>query len=119
MVADDAKSEVILWLALAVTNSTFIEAFYDHCFNNKLYAGRRRFMSQYVERFPLPDPSTKAGKELIALAKCRHDAADTTEQARLELEIDKRVWTAFGLPGGSANDSLHDQPSKKSVGSGI
>ena len=119
MVSDDAKSEAILWLAVAVSNSTFIEAFYDHCFNNKLYAGRRRFMSQYVEQFPLPDPSTKVGKELVALARRRYDAADPSDQARLELDIDKRTWTAFGLPGGSANDFLHDQPSKKPVGSGI
>ena len=119
MVTDDAKNEEILWLAAAVTNSTFIEAFYDHCFNNKLYAGRRRFMSQYVEQFPLPDPSTKAGKELVVLAKRRHDADDVSTQARLEIEIDRRVWTAFGLPGGSANDSLHSHASKNPVGSGI
>ena len=37
-----------LWLAAAVANSTFIESFYDHRFNNKLYAGRRRFITQYV-----------------------------------------------------------------------
>lgn len=112
MVPDEDKNEGILWLAAAVTNSTFIEAFYDHCFNNKLYAGRRRFMSQYVEQFPLPDPSTKAGEELVALAKCRHDADDVNTQARLDLEIDKRVWTAFGLPGGSAHDSLHSHALK-------
>jgi adenine-specific DNA-methyltransferase len=112
MVTDDAKNEDILWLAAAVTNSTFIEAFYDHCFNNKLYAGRRRFMSQYVEQFPLPDPSTSEGEELVALAKRRHDATDASTQARLEIEIDERVWTAFGLPGGRASDPLHSQSSR-------
>lgn len=119
MVTNDPKNEAILWLAVAVTNSTFIEAFYDHCFNNKLYAGRRRFMSQYVEEFPLPDPGTKAGKELIALAKRRYDSADMKDQAQLERQIDTLVWTTFGIPGGSADDSLHAQPSKKSAGSGI
>ena len=119
MVTEDPECEEILWLAVAVTNSTFIEEFYDHCFNNKLYSGRRRFMSQYVEQFPLPNPSTTSGKELIALARRRHDAVDEGEQARLEREIDSLVWAAFGLPGGSANNSLHAQSLKKSAGSGI
>ena len=76
-------------------------------------------MSQYVEQFPLPNPSTTSGKELIALARRRHDAVDEGEQARLEREIDSLVWAAFGLPGGSANNSLHAQSLKKSAGSGI
>ena len=119
MVPEDAKNEEILWLAVAVTNSTFVEAFYDHCFNNKLYAGRRRFMSQYVEQFPLPDPSTKAGAELVDLAKRRYDAEDASTQARLEIEIDKGVWAAFGLPGGSAGDCVHTEAWKNAEGGGV
>ena len=49
----------LLWLAAAVGNSSFIRRFYDYRFQNKLYAGRRRFMTQYVEQFPLPNPSTE------------------------------------------------------------
>ncbi len=91
------EREDMLWLALAVANSTFIEAFYDGCFNNKLYAGRRRFMSQYVEQFPLPNPDTELAARLIALAKLRYDARDASRQLRLECEIDALVWTAFGV----------------------
>ena len=54
LAATDDKTTVLLWLALAVGNSSFIEAFYDRRFNNKLYAGRRRFITQYVEHFPIP-----------------------------------------------------------------
>ena len=43
-----------LYMLLAVANSSFIERFYDTVFHNKLYAGRRRFMTQYVRQFPLP-----------------------------------------------------------------
>ena len=49
-----SKENELTYLALAVGNSSFIECFYDRSFNNKLYAGRRRFMTQYVEQFPLP-----------------------------------------------------------------
>jgi hypothetical protein len=43
-----------LYMLLAVANSSFIERFYDTMFHNKLYARRRRFMTQYVRQFPLP-----------------------------------------------------------------
>ncbi len=47
-------NEDLLYLALAVANSKFIEQFYDARFNTKLYSGKRRYMSQYVEQFPIP-----------------------------------------------------------------
>ena len=59
----------LLWLCLAVANSLFIEKYYDHKFNNKLYSGKRRFMKQYVEQFPLPDPNNRISKDLAELAK--------------------------------------------------
>ena len=87
----------LLWLAAAVANSTFIEAFYDRRFNNKLYAGRRRFITQYVELFPLPDPSTPLSRELIALAKEIYSSTNQDERGRLEKHLDNTVWDAFGL----------------------
>lgn len=83
-----------LWLALAVANSSFICAWYDHRFNNKLYAGRRRFMSQYVEQFPLPDPSLPNSQALIDIAKRLHAAPEQQTQWMPELEA--RVWAGFG-----------------------
>jgi hypothetical protein len=88
----------LLWLAAAVANSTFAEAFYDHRFNNKLYAGRRRFITQYVEQFPLPDPETQIAREIIAEAKAIYDAAGSPESEILEAKLDLMVWEAFGLP---------------------
>jgi adenine-specific DNA-methyltransferase len=93
-----SKKEVeLLWLALAVSNSTFIEAFYDHSFNNKLYAGRRRFITQYVERFPLPDPSTALAHQMIALSKQIYQLTPSPEARPLEEQLDTLVWKAFGL----------------------
>ena len=97
MVVDGDASDDLLWLAAAVANSTFIETFYDRSFPNKLYAGRRRFMSQYVEQFPLPAPDTRAARSLVALARRRYGASLPGEQARLERQIDERVWAAFGV----------------------
>lgn len=86
----------LLWLCLAVANSLFIEKYYDHKFNNKLYSGKRRFMKQYVEQFPLPDPNNRISKDLAGLAKeialnpskDNHDLID---------RINQLVFEAFGV----------------------
>jgi adenine-specific DNA-methyltransferase len=91
------SNEDVLWLALAVANSSFIEKFYDRRFNNKLYAGRRRYITQYVEQFPLPNPHSAIGEELISLAKKAFDATDAGDRHQLHSEVNARVWTAFGL----------------------
>jgi predicted RNA methylase len=84
-----------LYLILAVANSSFIVRFYDTVFHNKLYAGRRRFMTQYVSRFPLPDPQAEWSQEAIALA--RKLVAKPGRRKALEAACDEAVWRAFGL----------------------
>ena len=91
------EDERLLWLALAVANSSFIERFYDERFNNKLYAGRRRFITQYVTHFPLPDPSRPESKRLVNAAQTAFHAAGTPEGDRVEAEVEQLVWAAFGL----------------------
>jgi tRNA1(Val) A37 N6-methylase TrmN6 len=97
MVPAERSNDALLWLALAVANTTFIEAFYDRKFNNKLYAGRRRFMTQYVEQFPIPDPTTPLALRISALAQRRYAEDKESERNDLEDEIDDLVWSAFGL----------------------
>jgi tRNA1(Val) A37 N6-methylase TrmN6 len=89
--------EDLLWLAASVANSGFIEAFYDRRFNNKLYAGRRRFMTQYVELFPLPDPSTSIAREIVTMAKEIYERAGTEAGRQIEEKLEPMVWWAFGL----------------------
>lgn len=86
-----------LWLALAVANSTFIETFYDHRFNNKLYAGRRRFITQYVEEFPLPDPNSALGRSIVETTKKLYECMPSDEANMMACELDKLVELAFGL----------------------
>jgi len=83
----------LLWLAMAVANSSFIETFYDHRFNNKLYAGRRRFITQYVEHFPLPDPEAPLSRRIIESAKLLYEQ---TPKPDAEKALDRLVWEAFG-----------------------
>lgn len=90
--------EDLLWLALGVANSTFIERFYDLRFNNRLYAGRRRFITQYVEQFPLPDPNGESGRAIIAACRALYSAIADGPQPDQEQAVDRAVWAAFGLP---------------------
>lgn len=97
MTADSTNDLDLLWLALAVGNSSFIETFYDRRFNNKLYAGRRRFITQYVEKFPLPEPDSEVGREIIDVVKTIVEVTPSFEAERLEVVLDDLVWKAFGV----------------------
>lgn len=96
LISKYGKSDLI-WLEAAIANSTFIESFYDYSFCNKLYAGRRRFITQYVEKFPLPDPKSAIAREIISLSRCIYEKIDTEDTQDLQQQLDKLVWQAFGL----------------------
>lgn len=99
MVNDYQKdNDDYLWLILAVANSKFIEKYYDMKFNNKLYSNKRRFISQYVEKFPLPDPSSETANKMILLAKKIYKLEEDISKQMLEKELDQLVWEAFKLP---------------------
>lgn len=61
--------EDVVYLALAVANSQFIEKYYDIRFNTKLYSGKRRYQTQYVEQFPIPYYATDLAQKAIYLVK--------------------------------------------------
>lgn len=70
----------------------------DRRFHNKLYAGRRRFITQYVEHFPLPDSSTEIAREMIERAKRLCGQLDANDRLELERGLEELVWLSFGLP---------------------
>ena len=90
---DGAEANWLL-LMLAVANSTFITKYYDVAFHNKLYSGRRRFMTQYVTKFPLPALNTSYHivEEVAGLLK------EGRSNEASERTINRLVWEAFGLP---------------------
>ena len=90
-------SEEVLWLMLAVGNSSFATAFYDALFNNRLYASRRRFMTQYVEHFPLPSSDDSMSRSIVAAAREAYDLDDDDNLADAKDELDALVWQVFGL----------------------
>ena len=78
---DDIGDEDIAYLLLAVANSALGTRFYDEVCGNKLYSGKRRWITQYVKRLPLPDPTTAEAKMLILDARALVEAAAADEDA--------------------------------------
>lgn len=66
---DAVVPDDLVYLALAVANSSFIEKYYDVQFNTRLYSGKRRFMAQYVEQFPLPTTNSIPSRKAISIVK--------------------------------------------------
>jgi len=97
LTCDSGDNYDLLWLALAVANSEFMEQFYDYSFHNKLYSGRRRFMTQYVEKFPLPDPTTQLARHIIATARQVYEMTPSDEAVRLGKTLESDILGAFGL----------------------
>lgn len=98
LVLKNGLNEDLLWLALAVGNSQIATDFYDRKFNNRLYAGRKRFMTQYVEQFPIPDPTNPNAQEAVRLVKDiygRKGKGETTQDQEDALE--QALLRAFGL----------------------
>lgn len=94
---NDFVFEETVYLALAIANSKFIEKFYDAKFNTKLYSGKRRYMSQYVEQFPIPflhSPNAQRAIELVK--KVLTECADG-DTSRYMDELNIIVDSMFGV----------------------
>ncbi|MGY2061461.1 DNA methyltransferase, partial [Nocardia gipuzkoensis] len=88
----DIGSDHLAYLVMGVANSTLGMRFYDAVCGNRLYAGRRRWITQYVARLPVPDPDTRAAAGLAELVRKVVDGADVDPA-----DLDERVAAAFEI----------------------
>jgi len=91
----------LLYLLLGLANSSLMSRFHDLVFNNKLYSGRRRYITQYVADYPYPPPESDAAAELVLVVKTIIQSARLGEDAdkirQLEALADSLVYRAFDL----------------------
>lgn len=87
--------EDVVYLALAVANSKFIEKFYDIKFNTKLYSGKRRYQTQYVEQFPIPFYWGDDAQKLISIVKKIIDEGSKETALNYKQKIDDLVEKIF------------------------
>jgi tRNA1(Val) A37 N6-methylase TrmN6 len=96
--ANDPSDDDLLLLILGVANSALMARYHELCFQNKLYSQRRRYLTQYVQEYPLPDPRQPACAEIVAATReLTSDAVHGDHQRELEARIDSLVFEAFGL----------------------
>ena len=96
-IAAEDKSQIdILYLTQGVANSSIMVKYHDLIFNNKLYSGRRRYFSQYVENYPLPDQYSPESKGIIDLVK-ELNSKKLPHNSKIQDELDQIVSKAYGL----------------------
>jgi adenine-specific DNA-methyltransferase len=91
------EEEQLAFLMMAVANSAFGVAYYDAVCGNRLYAGRRRYITQYVEQFPIPDPNHPASKRVVEVIRELTTAPARERLRELEDSVDRLVRESFGL----------------------
>lgn len=86
-----------LLLIQGISNSKLMTKYHDLVFNNKLYSGRRRYFSQYVEKYPLPDINSSLSKEIIEIVKKLNLSINNEMIAELEKLLETKVAESFGV----------------------
>lgn len=86
-----------LFLIQGIANSKLMTKYHDLVFNNKLYSGRRRYFTQYVEKYPLPDFNSEVAKGIIAIVKELNQFNDKTVISDLENQLEIAVAKSFGV----------------------
>lgn len=97
IVAQTNEELNLLYLIEGVANSSLMERYHDLSFNNKLYSGRRRYLTQYIAKYPMPPATSPASQKIISLVKQINTTSNPKEIARLEAEINVYVYQAFGI----------------------
>jgi methylase of polypeptide subunit release factors len=97
IVAQNEEQVERLLLIQGVANSKLMTKYHDLVFNNKLYSGRRRYFTQYVERYPLPDITTPIAKEIIALVNRLNESTDREVISQLANTLEIKVAQAFNV----------------------
>ena len=97
-IISEEENTDMLFLIQGIANSNLMTHYHELVFNNKLYAGRRRYLTQYVEKYPMPDIHSAHSRRIVDLVKklVLVDVGDNmTEKYETDLEI--AVAEAFGV----------------------
>jgi hypothetical protein len=94
--SDDEVEKLLLIQGIA--NSKLMTKYHDLVYNNKLYSGRRRYLSQYVEKYPLPDPASSGAFEIVQIVKQLNTEIDEATVQILLADLELKVAAAFNVP---------------------
>ena len=85
----------LLFLLQGVANSQTMTRYHDLVFNNKLYSGRRRYLTQYVKKYPVPDPNSQGAKRIIETVKAILNNPNVESQNELLCKLEEVVSEAL------------------------
>ncbi len=97
IVSRNEKDVEKLLLIQGVANSDLMTKYHDLAFNNKLYSGRRRYFSQYVEKYPLPDLTSDSSRQVIDIVKKLNSEPTNSNNHDLKLLLEEKVAESFGV----------------------
>ncbi|NEW83661.1 MAG: N-6 DNA methylase [Mariniphaga sp.] len=98
IVAQTEQEKELLFLIQGIANSDLMSRYHDLCFNNKLYSGRRRYFSQYIEKYPIPNPKAESSMQIIEIVKQLNKlSALNKDVLDLETELNICIEKAFGF----------------------
>ncbi|WP_262906641.1 TaqI-like C-terminal specificity domain-containing protein [Tenacibaculum maritimum] len=97
IVAENKEDEEKLLLIQGVSNSKLMTKYHDLVFSNKLYSGRRRYFSQYVQNYPLPDSKASESIDIINVVKKINKTTDDIKIEKLAQKLEVLVAKAFGV----------------------
>lgn len=89
------KEKELLFLIQGIANSSLMAQYHDLCFNNKLYSGRRRYLSQYIEKYPIPNPENEFSKRIIEIVKQLNSKKSSVDI--LEKGLNDCILKSFGF----------------------
>ena len=75
-----------LYLIVGVANSRAMQRFHSIMFQNKLYSNKFRFISQYVEKYPMPNLNRKEAKNIVRIVKALLNCKLTQMEAEKQIE---------------------------------
>lgn len=96
-VAKNEKETELLMLIQGVANSKLMTKYHDLVFNNKLYSGKRRYITQYVEKYPLPDINSPSSTEIISIVRELNKSSNILDISKLENLLEISVAKAFSV----------------------
>jgi len=86
IILNDNVDNDYIYLLLGLLNSKIIAKYHNLVFPNKLYSNKKRFNSQYVEKYPIPDINLTLSQNIVEKVK-KLLTAPTSDINILEEEI--------------------------------
>lgn len=87
-----------LYLASGVANSEVMKKYHGIKFQNVLYSNKKRYLTQYVNNYLLPDIENKYSKEIVYyMKKITDNNHDQEEFLKIKDKVDCLTEKAFGI----------------------